>query len=253
MKSIRIIVQGFAFFMLFLCVNVSANAPFTKGNQLYEQGKFEEALNEYKTIIKSAYESEFLYFNMGNAYYRVQKYPMAILYYEKAKLMAPSNDDIQANLALAKTKIVDKIEILQDFFLLSLVKGFVMLAQYRTWFTLSIITFALSLIFAGFFLFGVQMKIRKISLTLLVLFFVVSMVSLVSGNSQLKRNTAHDFAIITTPTLSVKSAPDLNGTDLFVIHEGAKVKVISQSGNWREVKFENGNVGWIKESDFERI
>ena len=60
-------------------------------------------------------------------------------------------------------------------------------------------------------------------------------------------------AIIFAPTVTIKSSPDASGTDLFVLHEGTKVFIKSSLGEWYEIELEDGNVGWIRQKDLERI
>lgn len=52
-------------------------------------------------------------------------------------------------------------------------------------------------------------------------------------------------AIISTPQVSGKSSPDTSGTDLFVLHEGTKVSVEDEVGEWYEIRLSDGNKGWI--------
>ena len=61
-------------------------------------------------------------------------------------------------------------------------------------------------------------------------------------------------AIVTAPSVSVKSSPSDRSTDLFLIHEGSKVEILDASmGEWMEVKFEEGKQGWIPVSAAEKI
>jgi SH3-like domain-containing protein len=53
---------------------------------------------------------------------------------------------------------------------------------------------------------------------------------------------------------SVKSSPSSdNSTDLFILHEGTKVKVIESSGAWTNVALSDGRQGWMKTTDIEII
>ena len=52
-------------------------------------------------------------------------------------------------------------------------------------------------------------------------------------------------AIIFTPQVSGKSSPDNSGTDLFVLHEGTKVSVEDEVGEWFEIRLSDGNKGWV--------
>jgi SH3-like domain-containing protein len=60
-------------------------------------------------------------------------------------------------------------------------------------------------------------------------------------------------AIIVVSSVNVTGSPSEKGTVLFLLHEGSKVKIMDQENEWTEVKIANGNVGWIKNSNLEKI
>ena len=70
---------------------------------------------------------------------------------------------------------------------------------------------------------------------------------------QNERVTEREYAIITTPSVTVKGAPDKSGTSLFLIHEGLKVKVVGELGDWYNIRLTDGNEGWIAKADLEKI
>ena len=61
------------------------------------------------------------------------------------------------------------------------------------------------------------------------------------------------FAIVTNSSLTVKSSPSSDGTELFILHEGVKVKVINALGTWRQIEIADGNQGWIDVDSIEVI
>ena len=63
----------------------------------------------------------------------------------------------------------------------------------------------------------------------------------------------HDEAIILSPSVYVKSSPDEKGNDLFILHEGTKVSLQDQVGNWQEIRLANGTVGWVTLNVLEAI
>ncbi|MDR2806344.1 MAG: SH3 domain-containing protein, partial [Dysgonamonadaceae bacterium] len=71
--------------------------------------------------------------------------------------------------------------------------------------------------------------------------------------NQKKKLTHRTTAIIFSATTTIKSAPDNSGTDLFILHEGTKVKVTNRLGEWNEIETSDGNVGWIPGKEIEII
>ncbi|MEZ5083610.1 MAG: tetratricopeptide repeat protein [Bacteroidales bacterium] len=97
--------------IVLICGNLFAEEPdslFFKANRAYANAYYSEAVDNYLMVVDAGYESAGLYFNLGNAYFKLNDFPSAILYYEKAKKLDPNNEDIKFNLGVANSKIVDK-------------------------------------------------------------------------------------------------------------------------------------------------
>src|SRR4030042_1361961 len=80
------------------------------GNELYAQGRYQDALEKYETVIKTGFESGELYYNMGNSCYKLQQIGKAILYYERAAKYLAGDEALEKNLAIARLVSIDKIE-----------------------------------------------------------------------------------------------------------------------------------------------
>ena len=93
------------------------------------------------------------------------------------------------------------------------------------------------------------MRLKKIGFYLGILLFIVVIFANVFAYNQKDELIDRRGAIVFAPTVTVKSSPDNSGTDLFVLHEGTKVYIRSTIGDWNEIVFENGNVGWINKKD----
>lgn len=248
-------------FNIILCSLTSLNSfgnnslvgDFTRANQLYTAAQYDSAVKLYETILDKGYESAELYYNLGNAYYKAGNIPKAILNYERARLLKPNDEEINFNLQLAQTMVVDKINVLPEFFLKRWWRSFSYWFSSNVWAIISLICFVIMLIGVAVYLFVATSVIKKISFYLSVLLLAVSQVSLSHSLSLKKERTAHNTAIIMSPTVTVRSAPDENSTELFVIHEGTKVWIIDQVGDWLRIRIADGNNGWLKLSEVEKI
>lgn len=219
----------------------------------YNNSQFERAIAAYEQIVANGYESEALYFNLGNAYYKSNKVPQAIVNYERALKLNPNDEDIQFNLQLANTHVVDKIDVLPEFFLTSWWNRFIQLFSSNEWAYASMAAFVLGLVLLLIFFLSGKVVARKVSFWLAVLLIISSVFTFNFSRKQKWMAQNEPEAIIMTPSVVVKSSPSDNGTELFLIHEGLKVKVSDKLGDWREIKMSDGNKGWIKESDLEVI
>lgn len=224
-----------------------------KANELYTQEKFNEAIEVYNQLLETNMESPEVYFNLGNAYYKINQFPKAILNYERAKLLAPDDEDINFNLQVANQRVVDAIEELPGIFITRWWNSLVNSQTTDTWAWVSIIAFVLFLSLAGLYFFARSGNIRRTAFWSAWVLFVFSMMTWSFASTQKSRLIDHDFAIVMQPTVTVKSSPSEKGTNLFVVHEGLKVKVTDKLGDWLEVKLADGNKGWLLTESVERI
>lgn len=219
----------------------------------YNEGDYQAALEIYQTVLDNGYESAELYYNLGNTYFKLKQIPKAILYYEKARKLAPHDDDIEYNLRIANTLITDKIEPLPRFFLYTWWDKLVIALSVDQWALVGVVAYFLLLLMVVVLLFSRQIWLKKLSFSFSILFLLVFLLSVILANQQYKYFLHRTEAIVFTPTVMVKSSPRENSTDIFVIHEGTKVTITNQVGEWYEIKIADGNKGWIKESDIEKI
>lgn len=226
---------------------------FQKANDLYAQGDYEEAARLYSWIMDSGYHSASLYYNLGNSYYRSGNVPAAILNYERAALLAPGDEDIKFNLELAGTHVRSRIEEIPEFFLNRWWQQLRDIAGYRTWATLSVSSFILSLMLLTLFLSGSTVARKKSFFWTAVIVFFISAASFSLGLDQRNYVKNHNRAVVFSPVVSVKSSPDTSSPDLFVIHEGTRVAVEDSIGDWREIRLSDGNKGWLHKESIEMI
>ncbi len=231
----------------------TSDALFQKGNELYRQGKFAESAKLYQKIINNGEESAELYFNIGNVYFKTTDYPRAILYYERAKTFAPNDDAINFNLQLANVHVIDNVEPMPSplyWEMWNSTKSYFSLNQLSLF---VIFNFIFLLVAVAIFLYTRSFVFKKIFLLL----SIVSLVTTLSFTSVLVgkvlQENSQQFGIILSEVVNVKTTPDENSGDAFVIHSGLKVQLLDTVGEWREIKLADGKVGWMKENEFEEI
>jgi tetratricopeptide (TPR) repeat protein len=242
MKSILL------WFMLFLplsAVAQEASLQFDQANQLYRNGDYRGAAALYEQIQKNGYEHPALFFNLGNAHFKLNEIPSALVWYERAKRLAPNDEDIAYNIRIANLRVVDKIEPLPQIFFARWWNSFSVLLSADGWAMFGAI-FLWCAAFAGMiFLYFRSMLIQRLALLIAVLCVVTSAVGFVTMSEQQHRERAESTAIVVAPSVSVKSAPDAQSVDLFVLHEGVKVDLLDAVGDWRKVRLADGKIGWL--------
>jgi tetratricopeptide (TPR) repeat protein len=252
----KISLFSFLVVMLLSHFNSFAQDPqslMNTANQAYNEGLYDSALNVYSLIENKKLESATLYYNMGNAYFKNNDLSSAILYYEKAKKLAPNDEDIDYNLGIANSLIVDKIEKVPVLFYKHWWNYFYNLFNVDTWTIISILSWLVLLFFIGVFALTHSRSVKKLSFYLGVLFLFLTIGTFGLASQKYYFGKEHKDAIIFTPTITVKSSPTLNAVDLFVVHEGTKVRILDHVQNWVKIKIPDGSIGWLPEESLRTI
>ena len=217
----------------------------TQANEAYEQEDFKKAIELYETALKEQGKSADLYYNLGNAYYKDNHYAEAILNYERALLLSPGDEDVRFNLDMAKSHITDKIEPVETFFLTMWFHSVRDSLSSNAWAVVGIVSFLLIIVCLFLYFFTRIVVLKKIGFFLGLILVLVTIIANNFAFSLKDKLTDREEAIIFAPTITVKSSPADSGTDLFILHEGTKVSVLSTVGEWSEIKLSDGNRGWM--------
>lgn len=224
-----------------------------KANAFFTTEEYQKALEIYQQIVDSGEESADLYFNLGNAFYKTGDVNNAILNYERAKVLAPHDEDIDFNLKIANQFVVTKIEPLTQPFFLRWRSSVVNKYPTDTWATISIISFLLFLILLGLYIFSKLVSIKRISFFIGIIAVLFAGFTFSFAAQQKKKINERKHAIVFCPRVTVKSSPTQTGTDLFLIYEGLKVEITDSLNNWKEIKLADGNEGWMPDSCIVKI
>lgn len=221
--------------------------------QAYEKGDFTKAAELYQSLADEDYQSADLYLNLGNAYYKSGEVAKAILNYERGLLIAPGDADLKTNLEIAHLKTVDRIEPVGEIFLSRWMDSVRNLYSSNQWAVIAIVSFILLLGCFALYFIGGKVWMKKVAFFSALLLIVLTIFANVASAEQKVRFVERNSAIIFAKSVTAKSTPSESGTDLFVLHEGTKVKVRTKVGNWNEVELSDGNVGWIPTDKLEII
>ena len=231
----------------------SVDSLWKWANDAYALGRFEQAFDHYKSIHDLGLESATLFYNTGNSAFQMQQYAPAILWFERAKRLDPKNADILYNLDLANRFILDKITPLPEFFVQTWLRTVRDTLSANSWAWVTLLLFALVGLLLLIFFFGRSRMGRRWAFYSSCFVLLLSICSFSFGWSQKQQMELHHDAIVLSPVLSVKSTPDKQGKDLFIIHEGTKVRILELMGAWGRIELADGRQGWIEATLAERI
>lgn len=244
--------------ILLFCSVFVANAQeldslWFKANDAYAMGEYGNAAEDYSLIEKEGYGSSGLFYNMGNVYYKQGNIAKAILYYERALKLDPSGKDIKTNLEIARLNTLDKIDVLPEFILTTWVKDLRNMMSSNKWGYTAMILLAVTALLMIGYNFAPTSGQRKFSFVLacVAMLFVICSVFF-AVNLRVKAGNK-DFAVVMAPVSNIKSAPNLTGNNLFILHEGAKIQILEQVSGWSRIELSDGRQGWIQAADMEVI
>lgn len=225
----------------------------TKGDSAYIKEDYAAAIQIYEALLKNG-EAADVYYNLGNSYYKIGEIAKAVLNYERALLLQPGNGDIRANLEVARAKTIDKVEPVPEVFFVSWIKSLTNSMSVDAWATWGIVSFILLIIAFYFFIFSKQIMLKKIGFISGIILLIVTVCSNLFASQQKEHLVNRSEAIVMNPSVTVRSTPSESGTSLFILHEGRKVSVKDNSmKEWKEIRLEDGKVGWVPASAIEVI
>lgn len=231
-----------------------AEAQFRSGNAAYQAGRFEEARDAYEGILAAGSESATLYYNLGNAYFKLGDLGKAVLSYERARRLDPGDEDIRANLDLANSLLADEITPLPGFLPLRVMRWGVEVLPRSLLLHLSGVGYVLAGLGAALWILIRGPRGRWWSGWVAS---AAAVVALLAGANLLARDWLagqESSGVILADEVAVYSAPsEDHDLQLFTIHEGTKVRIDQESGEWAEVVLADGKVGWVHRNAFEPI
>lgn len=240
------------FYLLIILSSLSkadSNSIMQTANEYYKNNRYQLAIEEYNKLLLDGFEGTSLYYNLGNAHYRLGKVGYAILYFEKALKLSPNDEDVKHNLALAKLNLKDKVDTLPPFFIFNLWEGLLAAFSISGWTIIVYIIFILLLIAVIAYFFSRSVTEQRISFFNGVGLTVVLFLSVILLAVKMNKEFNVKDGIVVETLVVVKSSPDFSAKDSFQIHEGLKVRVEDNVDEWVKIRLDDGKIGWIAEKN----
>ena len=251
------------FIILTVCaaalMQAADNANIAKANRAYEEELYNEALSLYLAEAGKTGTSSQLFYNIANTYFRLNDFPHAILYYERALLLDPANADAKANLAFVR----EKAKIHEDSgssWLSTWIESQVSRFSSDSWATCAIVSFLLLLAAVALYLFSSVVWLRKVGFFGGASLALMCVIANVAAYHVYSKATSHSDAIIVAPVADLSSAPrePKNKAEVaFQINAGYKVHIHDSvrvdKQLWLDVETTDAHRAWIKASDLLRI
>ena len=228
-------------------------ALFAKATQNYKNEQYNKAIEQWETILENGQHSSGLYYNIANAYYKLNQIGPSIYYYEKALALAPHDTQIKTNLRYAQNAKIDAIVPLPKTFFSRWYTLLIGQFTFDGWAVFAVVCSCLfSLLFLGYYFAGAEQK-KRLFFSAAILsgsFFILTFTMASVSFKEAQKNV---FAIVFSQATDVKSAPKNNSDTVFVIHQGTKVQLLETDGLWSRIGIVNGVEGWMPSADFKKL
>jgi len=242
------------FTILFLCcfsvLGFSQNNQlFEEANALYNDSKYAEAIDKYESILNGSKHSTELYFNLGNANYKLNNIAPSIYYFEKALQLNPNDKDTLNNLAFAQNMTIDAIDKVPEVGFSRILKNVVNTFNSDTWAKISIAgVFVFVLLFLMYH-FSYTSSKKRIAFVISVFSLIVACFSIAMAFQKEGLNKKDNPAIVFAQESRVKADPNQTSEEVFRLHEGTKIQVLEAYEDWNKIQLSDNSIGWIPSKD----
>lgn len=248
--KITLYILSFLFSMIIFAQN---DVVFDKANTLYNEGKYADAISQYESILATKNHSAALYFNLGNAHYKLNHIAPSIFYYEKSLQLDPNDSDIKNNLALAKNMTIDAINVIPEGGLSKILNKTTNSLTFDNWAKVSVgFVFCFVVLFLIYYFAYSSLRKRLAFLGSMATLFLMC-VTLLFAFHKFNLDKLDKPAIVFAQESSVKNEPNSRSEDAFNLHEGTKVQVLDTVNNWKKIKLQDGKTGWISSADIKAL
>ena len=228
-------------------------ALFEEANSAYQEGNYQEAINTYEQILDEGEVSAELYFNLGNAHYKLNHVAPSIFYYEKALQLDPTDKDIQNNIEFARNMAIDDIETVEETGMDQWVNELISTFNFSTWAVLSIVFSVLFVVLFLLYYFSYRPLFKRILFAGAMISIVLCVITIVFAFQQEAYIQDNQYAIVFQEEIDVRDEPNLRGDASFELHEGTKAKVLEDYQEWYRIELANGAQGWVNKDGLRKL
>ena len=212
----------------------------------YAEGRWADASADWSTLASLGLASPELYCNLGAAAFKGGDISHAILWFERCLKLDPSYEDARYNLELASGLVQDKIDVVPEFFLVTWVRKLCWILPSDAWTVTALVLLALMLAALLVFLLAGGTGWKKTGFFSALVLLVLLGLAISFAAWQKADYSRADSAIVMKAVVPVKSSPSASdGKDLFILHEGTKVKILDSVGEWLNISLSDGRQGWM--------
>ncbi|WP_299126700.1 tetratricopeptide repeat protein [uncultured Winogradskyella sp.] len=227
---------------------------FSEANTLYNNGKYAEAIDRYESILQTGEHSAELYYNLGNANYKLNNIAPSIYYYEKALLLNPTDEDIKNNLTgYAENMTIDAIDKVPQVGFSKIINNLVNTFNTDTWAKLAIgAVFVFVLLFLTY-RFSYTTSKKRIAFVLSIVGLLLACFAFTMAFQKQHLDTKDNPGIVFAQESRVRSEANRTSEEVFRLHEGTKVQVLEAYKDWYKIQLSDNSIGWLPNEDIKLL
>lgn len=226
---------------------------FEQATNAYSEGDYQTSIEKYEQILNNGRTSVALYYNLANAHYKLDHVAPSIYYYEKALQLQPNDEEVKNNLAFAQKMTVDAIEQQTKTGVSKFVNNLIASLSFDAWAWAAVVFSMLFAVLILGYYFAVSSKRKRLFFIPAMGCLIFGIASMIFANDRYTTQQNNQFAIVFSQEASVKSEPNLRSGQVFLLHEGTKVRVKENFGDWLEIELADGKQGWIKKEKVKKL
>jgi tetratricopeptide (TPR) repeat protein len=218
---------------------------FAAANRLYQQGDFSGAEQAYLELLSGGIQSAEVFYNLGNACFKQRKLGQAIYFWEKARRRLPGDSDARENLELARSMVIDRIEVPEDPLPVRWVSAAVhwMTPTQEAW--LALCLFLTANLFLALYLLVPRPRAAAWTLSACLAFVLLFAAAGGSLAWKIYEQRHRRQGVIVAQTIEVRSGPGPGYMAVATVHEGTEIRVRGEAEDWHQISLPNGWSGWL--------
>ncbi|MDR3256459.1 MAG: SH3 domain-containing protein [Endomicrobium sp.] len=231
------------FIVVCFCFSISVaetiyQSQIGNAEENFKKGNFSKTIEIYESLIRiGKVKNPYIYYNLSNAYYKNGNLGKAILNIEKASRLAPRDREIKSNKEYFNTvsgQVQKKIFL--DIFL--------QLFSLNEITTVSAVFLILLLTTLSLFIINRKSILGRIIIVLIIVLIICISLFILKFYNEIILKEA-----VVLSASNVRNNPDENKLEIFTVPKGKIVSIISESGNWTNIKVKSNDdflTGWIE-------
>ena len=232
-------------FCLPAVLSAADESVFAKANQAYSEGRFQEAAEGYESLVQSGQWNANLFYDLGNACYRLGNFGKAILNYERALALDPRHPEAEANLRLARDE-ARALELRKDW-----VERYVSMATVKQYSIATAVALWSALFIVAQMLLSRRRSAARIALVVLsVVVFAASVFSIITLENGTRGSA---LAVVIAKEIEARLATADNAKSILLLPAGSEITILSERGDWLYAALPNNQRGWIPAASAERV